>query len=75
MTEKIVIHVEVDGVELAPIELGEGVQDGVYIEDIVFFRMGDLFNKEHTVAPYSYMFRLNRHKTEGEKHRERGAEK
>lgn len=74
MTEKIIVRVEVDGVELAPIELGEGMQDGIYIEDIVFFSMGDLYNKEHTVAPYSYMFRLNRHKTEEEKLRERSAE-
>ena len=75
MTRKIIVRVEVDGVELLPIELGEGMQDGVYIEDIVFFKMGDLFNREHTIAPYSYMFRLNRHKTEEEKLRERRAEK
>lgn len=65
--EKIIIRVEVDGVELLPIELGKGKESSFYKDDIAFFSMGHLFNKEHTHSPYEYLFRLDRRKTEEEK--------
>ena len=64
--EKIIVRVEVDGVELAPIEMGEGHEDLIYKDDIKFFRMGHVFNIEHTRAPYDYTFSLSRHKTKEE---------
>lgn len=73
--EKIVIRVEIDGVELSPIELAEGEQDGLYEGYLAFFGMGSLFNKERTVAPYNYTIRLTRPKTKEEELREKEAEK
>lgn len=75
MTEKIVIRVEVDGMEVYLIELGEGREDYFYKDDIAFFSMGRLFNKERTIAPYDYVFRLCRHKTEEEKPSNRSTRK
>lgn len=64
--EKIIVRVEVDGVELAPVEMGEGHEDHIYKDDMTFFSMGHVFNIEHTRAPYDYTFSLSRHKTKEE---------
>lgn len=65
--EKIILRVEVDGIELSPIEFGKGEQSHFYKDDIAFFKMGHLLNKEQTESPYEYLFRLDRCKTKEEK--------
>lgn len=62
IVEEIVIRVEVDGVELAPINMGRGCKDSVYEDDIRFFSMGRVFIKDRTYALYDYTFSLSRHK-------------
>ena len=64
--EKLIVRVEVDGVELEPIDMGEGREDTTYKGDIKFYSMGHVFNKDHTHAPYEYMISLTRHKSEEE---------
>ena len=64
--ERIIVRVEVEGVELAPIEMGEGHGDTFYKEEMTFFKMGRVFNIEHTRAPYGYTLSLSRHKTKEE---------
>ena len=64
--EKIIVRVEVDGVELAPIEMGEGHEDLIYKEEMTLFKMGHVFNIEHTRVPYGYTLSLSRHKTKEE---------
>ena len=64
--EKIIVRVEVDGVKLEPIEMGEGHEDLIYKEEMMFFSMGHVFNMEHTRAPYDYTLSLSRHKTKEE---------
>ena len=64
--EKIIIRVAVDGVELAPIEMDEGHEGTFYKDDMTFFKMGHVFNIEHTRAPYDYTLSLSRHKTKEE---------
>lgn len=65
--ERITVKVIVDEGELAPIDMGVGEEDPVYKDDIVFFSTGHVYNKERSRAPYDYVIRLNRHKTEEEK--------
>lgn len=64
--EKIIIKVIVDGEELAPFSMGKGHEDTIY-DDIIFYTMGHVFNKEGNKAPYDYTIRLTRHKTKEEK--------
>jgi len=72
MTEKIIIHIEVDGdiTTLEPVDMGEGRQDAIYRDDISFYRGGDTNNKEHTFALYRYSFHLSRHKFDDEREME-----
>lgn len=65
--ERIIVRVEVDGVELAPFNMGAGEEDHIYKDDISFFSMGHVYNKEGNKAPYDYTIRLVRHKTEEER--------
>jgi len=64
--EKIIVRVEVDGVELEHIEMGEGHEAPIYKEEMMFFSMGRVFNIEHARAPYDYTLSLSRHKTKEE---------
>ncbi len=64
--EEIIIKVIVDGEEQAPINMGAGKEDSVYEDDIAFFSMGHIKNKEETKAPYNYTIRISRHKAEEE---------
>ena len=64
--EKIVIKVIADGEELSPIVMREGKEDSIYKDEVVFFSMGHVLNKERTVAPYDYTIRLTRPKTRKE---------
>jgi len=64
--EKIIVRVEVDGVELEHIEMDEGHEDPIYKEEMMFFKMGHVFNIEHTRAPYDYTLSLSRPKTKEE---------
>lgn len=65
--ERITFQVIVDGEELAPFNMGAGKEDSIYKDDIAFFCMGHIYNKERNKAPYDYTIRLTRHKTEEEK--------
>ena len=65
--EEITIKVIVDGEELPPLNMGEGEEDQIYKDQIAFFRMGHVYNKEGNKAPYDYTIRLTRNKTEAEK--------
>ena len=60
--EKIVVKVIVDGVESAPIEMGKGEESAVYSNDIVFYSMGRIYNKEKTKAPYEYNISIRKRK-------------
>jgi hypothetical protein len=73
--EKIVVKLGVDGVELEPLDMGKGETDSFYEEDMVFYKGGYIFNKEHTHGVYSCSIRLSRHKTKEEKSAEREAQK
>ena len=64
--ENIVVKVVVDGVELAPINMGEGKTSTLYKEDITFFSMGHVHSAEGTHVPYVYLIRLDRAKTKEE---------
>lgn len=66
MTESIIVHVEVDGMGISPVVLGEGKQSCLLKDCVEFFSMGHLLNKERTTAPYDYMIRLTRHITKDE---------
>lgn len=66
MTEKVLIRIQVDGKELELIDMGEGHEDSVYKDDVVFFKMGHALNKERTLASYDYTFTLTRHRTKEE---------
>ena len=65
--ERITIKVVVDGEELAPFSVEAGEEDHVHKDDVSFFGMGHVYNKEGTKAPYDYTVRLVRHKTEEER--------
>ena len=67
MSENIIVRIEVDGVELAPINMGHCSTNRFYETDMQFYSMGNVFNKEHTLAPYEYLISLTRHKTKKEK--------
>ena len=64
--EKIVIEIVVDNIKLHPIAMGLGEQHLIYKDDIMFFSMGHVFNREGTEVPYDYTINLTRHKTEKE---------
>lgn len=64
--ETIIVRVEVDGVELEHIEMGEGHEDHIYKEEMKFFSVGHVLNIEHTRALYDYTFSLSRRKTKEE---------
>jgi len=65
--EKITIKVIVDGEELTPLNMGVGKEDTIYKDQIVFFSMGHIYNKEGNKAPYDYSIHLTRGKTDEEK--------
>ena len=65
--EEITIKVLVDGEELPPLKMGPGKEDPTYKDEIAFFSMGHVYNKEGDKAPYDYTIRLTRHKTAAEK--------
>ena len=65
--EEITIKVLVDGEELTPFNMGVGKEDHIYKEEITFFSMGHIYNKQGNKAPYNYSIHLTRHKTEAEK--------
>ena len=64
--EVITIKMLVDGEEQAPISMRDGLQDVFYKDEIAFFSMGSVYNKEKSVALYDYTIRLTRHKTDEE---------
>ena len=64
--EKITVHIEVDGVELAPVVMGEGREDHYFPGDMKFYNMGYALTKDNAHAPYQYMISLTRKKTEKE---------
>jgi len=64
--EKIEIKVVVDGKELEPIIMGEGKEGYVYKNDIVFYSMGHIHNKDKTVALYEYNISIRRLKKDKE---------
>lgn len=64
--ENIIVRIEVDGVELSPIAMGEGKQSNLHPNDLTFFTSGHVFNNEHTRVPYDIMVRLDRPKTKEE---------
>lgn len=65
--EKITIKVIVDGEELPPFNMGAGEEDPIYKDEIAFFSMGHIYNKEGNKAPYDYTIRLTRQKAGEEK--------
>ena len=66
MTEKIIVRIEVDGVELNPIDMGKGKTDSVYKEDIFYYSGEHALNKEKTLALYTCSIRMSRQKTKEE---------
>ena len=64
--EKIVVRVEVDGVELAPVQMPEGKQDLFYEDGMTFFKMGHVLDVKGKEVSYRYSIRLDRRKTEEE---------
>ncbi len=67
--EEITIKVLVNGEELTPFNMGAGEEDPIYKDEIAFFSMGHIYNKEGNKAPYGYTIRLTRQKTDAEKKR------
>lgn len=65
--EKITIKVVVDGEELTPISMGIVHEDPIYKDDIAFYIMGHIYNKEGNRVQYDCSIRLTRPKTEKEK--------
>lgn len=64
--ENIIVRIEVDGVELSPVTMGEGVQSEIHPNDLTFFKSEHIFNKERTRTPYDILIRLDRPKTKEE---------
>ena len=64
--EEIIIKVVVDGKEQTPIKMEAGKEDIIYNNDMVFFNIGHVYDKEGTVSLYDYTIRLRRRKTKEE---------
>lgn len=65
--EKIVVKIEVDGIELTPIDMGPSRQDSTYKDDIAFYKMGNAGLARGRFLPYQYSIGITRHKTKEEK--------
>ena len=64
--EEIIIRIEVDGVEHAPVKMDKGTDHPSYEREIMYSKSGHVFNKDETSVPYQYVFVLIRNKTEEE---------
>jgi len=65
--EKIIIKVIVDGEELKPVEMADGVQSYFYEDEIQFHWQGHLFDKAGKKATHFGSINITRNKTAEEK--------